>query len=226
MQTVNVTDIQVKNGITESGPRAGQKWELIIIVGNDGSEFRSFDTKVKEVGIGGVMEIEPVVKDGRTNIKKFTITKKGQPVALSEASSNGEPPEKRQSIEDQTRAYIIADLFKAEKLEAGSSQVVSLLAWLDKLGTPESEKKAEAPTPKAEKEAAVSTPAEGEPWSRLENVGQLFTRAQSFGLSSRDVYESVGVVKPEEIIDLDEAWTATAKKFTKTIEAFQEATKT
>lgn len=85
---------------------------------------------------------------------------------------------------------------------------MKLLAWLDKLDSPPSGEEAE-PT----------TPAEGEDWPPLKDLGQLFTRAQKYGLSSRDVCESVGVGKPEEIIDLDEAWEATAKRFDAAIKA-------
>ena len=149
MQIVNVADIKVKEGITKTGPKAGKPWELIIIIGDDNSEFTTFDKSAKEVGIGGVLELEPVIKAGKTNFTKFTIKKKGQAPAPVATSGGGDSLEKRQSIESQTRAYIIADLYKAEKLEAGSSQVKSLLVWLDKLGSPA--KKPEAPKPEATK---------------------------------------------------------------------------
>lgn len=215
MQEVKVKDIKVKSGITESGARAGQKWEMIIIIGEDGSEFTTFDTKAKEVGIGGVIELEPTLKAGKVNFSKFTIKSKGQEV--SPGVHNGDDsPEKRKSIENQTRAYIISDLYKAEKLLYSDSLVTKLLAWLDELGQPLPQK---AKT--SEKKATI--PA-GD-WPQLENLGQLYTRAQTFGLSPRDVHVSVGIGKGENIVDFDEAWKATAERFANSIKAAQETSK-
>lgn len=106
MQTVNVTDIKVKEGIVKSGPKTGDPWELIIIIGDDGSEFTTFDKKAKEVGIGGVIELEPVIKAGKTNFTKFNIISKGKAAAPTPGPSGGDSPEKQESIENQVRAYI------------------------------------------------------------------------------------------------------------------------
>ena len=216
MQTVNVTDIKVKTGVTKTGAKAGEPWELIIIIGDDGSEFTTFDKKAKEVGIGGVMELEPVLKGGKVNFTKFTITKKGQAPAPSGTSNGGEAPEKRQSIEDQNRAGHITDLWIAGKIADDDPLVPKIRAWLDKLGDskPSTTKASGSAGKKSEQNGKVPP---------LKDLGDLYTRAGKFGLSPRDVCEAVDVGKGEEIIDLDEAWVATAKKFEGTIKAYQEA---
>lgn len=57
----------------------------------------------------------------------------------------------------------------------------------------------------------------------LANLGELYARAAKFGLSPGDICQAAGVIKGEDIIDWDEAWIATAKKFTATIKASQVA---
>ena len=215
MQIVNVTDIKIKTGVTKTGAKAGDPWELIIIVGDDGSEFTTFDKAAKEVGIGGIIELEPVIKAGKTNFTKFTIKKKGQAPAPSVTSE--ETPVKRQSIEDQNRAGHITTLWIAGKIKDEDQLVTKLRAWLDKLGAPEKK-------PAPEKTGKKGAPTEGnEVAPPLKNVGELFARAAKFGLSARDVCEAAGAGKREDIKDLDVAWVETAKKFAGTIKSVQEA---
>ena len=71
------------------------------------------------------------------------------------------------------------------------------------------------PTRKAEQKTSPET-KEPPP---LKNKGELMARAAKFGLSTRDVCVAVEVGKPEEIIDLDEAWRATVLKYAATIRA-------
>ena len=58
MQQVRVKEIKSKTGKIKTGARAGQDYELIIIIAEDGSEFTTFDTGIKEVGTGGLLELE------------------------------------------------------------------------------------------------------------------------------------------------------------------------
>jgi len=67
---IKVKDIKVKTGTTSSGKNAGKPWKLIIITGEDGSEFTTFDTGAEEVGVGGVIALEPIIKAGKVN---FTV---------------------------------------------------------------------------------------------------------------------------------------------------------
>ncbi len=73
MQQVRVKEIKSKVGKIKAGVRAGQDYELIIIIGEDGSEFTTFDTAIKEVGTGGLLELEAEIKNNKTNIITFKI---------------------------------------------------------------------------------------------------------------------------------------------------------
>ena len=198
MQTVNVTDIKVIEGVTKEGAKAGQKWKLIILIGDDGSEYTTFDTKAQEVGIGGVIELEPVVKGGKVNFTKFTIKKKGTPfsptVGGASTSTNGDSPEKRKSIEDQTRAERITELWIAGKILDDDSLVKKLRTWLEKLGSPVAQpKQAEKPEP------AESSSTEEE------TAFQLVNRAMKGGWKMEEIKTKLGIQKPEDIIDVFEA---------------------
>lgn len=225
MQIVNVTDIKIKTGVTKTGAKVGDPWELIIIIGDDGSEFTTFDKAAKEVGIGGIMELEPVIKAGKTNFTKFTIKKKGQAPARSATNISEETPVKRQSIEDQNRAGHITNLWIAGKITDDDSLVKKLRTWLEKIGTLVAEKTAESAETKTKKKDARQPLAEGNGVPPLKNIGELFARAAKFGLSTRDVCEAAGVGKREEITDFDAAWVLTAKKSASIIKSVQEANK-
>lgn len=214
MQTVNVKDIKVKTGVTQSGPKAGDPWELIIIIGDDGSEFTTFDKKAKEVGIGGIIELEPVLKSGKVNFSKFSITKKGQAPA-PEATSNGESPEKRKSIEQQKAAELAitayVGLHKVDLPPDVANKVINAfekaLDWcignLDKPAAPEKAK------PDKPKEASTKAAMES---GNFENVGQLITACnQRYGMdrsavlvAARDINPQV--VEPKDITDFDILW--------------------
>jgi len=85
-----------------------------------------------------------------------------------------------------------------------------------------------APT-KPEPTPTNSTPDKEEEYPHLNNVGELFNRAKSYGISPRDVMDGVAestgqaVTKPEDIKDFDTAWALTFVKFTKTIKAARAA---
>ncbi len=157
MQTVNVTDIKVKDGVTTEGARAGQKWELVIITGDDGSEFTTFDTKAKEVGVGGVIELEPVLKGGKVNFTKFKIISKGTPVSqasMGARSNGGDSPEKRKSIEDMNLVTNINNAWIAGKIADDDPLITKLRARFNQLGSPIPEP-AKTTTPPAEKKDFV-----------------------------------------------------------------------
>ncbi len=196
MQTVNVTDIKVKEGITAEGARAGQKWQLVIITGDDGSEFTTFDIKAKEVGIGGVIELEPVIKNGKTNFTKFKIISKGSALAATASSSNGNretSPEEwkekqrieRASFEGQTAfkgvielaiAYIAHDK-DPRAIEEIKEPFGLALAWAQKRLSP------------SLPESLTNMPHLGRPENdsppagQFKNVGEFFTAMKEKGLT-------------------------------------------
>lgn len=126
MQKVTVSDIKIKEGM--KGDRA---WKLIIITGEDGSEFTTFDPKAAEVGVGGVIELEPVAKAGKINFTEFKILQKGPPSGGGSESRNGMTPElwaekdrlERHSMESMSAFRGILELAATEqfnKLRSGS----------------------------------------------------------------------------------------------------------
>jgi len=90
---VTVKDIKVKTGISKSGKNEGKPWKLIIIIGEDGTEFTTFDAGAEEVGIGGVIELEPIIKAGKINFTEFKIIRKGAQAPLPNGERSGMTPE-------------------------------------------------------------------------------------------------------------------------------------
>ena len=118
MQKVTVKDIKIREGIKNEKP-----WKLVIIIGDDGSEFTTFDAGAAEVGIGGVIELDPVIKAGKTNFTKFQILQKSSPSSGNGGIQASMTPEmwvekdriERWSIEAQTIFKGAIELAKLEK---------------------------------------------------------------------------------------------------------------
>jgi len=122
---VTVKDIKVKEGTTKAGPNTGKPWKLIILIGEDGTEFTTFDASAQEVGVGGIIELEPVIKAGKINFTDFKIIQKGSfqapPPPRPEGTAPAMTPDmwdkkqqvERHSIETQTIFKGIMELAKA-----------------------------------------------------------------------------------------------------------------
>ena len=134
---VTVKDIKVKEGTTKAGANIGKPWKLIIIIGEDGTEFTTFDAGAQEVGIGGVIDLEPVIKAGKINFTEFKIIQKGQPPSVA---ANGKPDmtpdmwaEKdkvtRLSIESQVAFKGVMEAFAAGKLDKDLILVRTAFDW-------------------------------------------------------------------------------------------------
>lgn len=74
---ITVADLKTKTGEGKKGP-----WTLVIIKGEDGAEFTSFDKSLSDLTIGSVIEFEPEisVQDGKTklNIKEWKLISKAE----------------------------------------------------------------------------------------------------------------------------------------------------
>ena len=140
-------EIAVKSiKVLKTGKNDFGDWKLVKLNTVDDVEYTTLADGAEMIMPSSLIEITNMDEDkkGQKSFKKFKVISEGHVSSPQETTNgNGEPTEKRNSIENQTRAYIIADLYKAEKLEAKSSQVVSLLVWLDKLGSPDKKAKAE-----------------------------------------------------------------------------------
>ena len=124
------------------------------------------------------------------------------------SQTGGDSPEKRKSSEDQTRAYIIADLYKVGKLLLEDYQVKNLLEWLGKLGGPAPSPEKTKPTKQTNKALQTDKTLESAMESGdFENVGQLLTACgQKFKMSRDTVLAEAGVNDPREITDLKATW--------------------
>jgi len=84
MQKVTIAEVKSKSG---EGGKSGH-WTLVIVVGDDGAEFSSFDTALEKLTPGSVIGIEPevVIIQGKTkiNIKEWKL--------ISEAPAGGPAP--------------------------------------------------------------------------------------------------------------------------------------
>ena len=201
MQEVRVKDIKTKEGVTERGARAGQPWELVIIVGDDGSEFTTFDTGAKEVGIGGLIELEPVIKAGKTNFTKFNIKEKGSSAATPPGKTNGQRSDmtkedwakkdriERASIETQTAFKGIIDLLVAKIILPEGSAAKEALEWASShfkgkdLETVLNRMPGLVADPPGEKESS--------PYKQFKNVGEFFTDLHAKGLSRQQVIDEL-----------------------------------
>lgn len=96
---ITVKDIKVKEGTTKSGPNEGKPWKLIILIGQDGTEFTTFDASAQEVGVGGVIELEPIIKAGKINFTDFKIIQKGS----FQPSPNGQPDMSKEDWAEKDR---------------------------------------------------------------------------------------------------------------------------
>ena len=199
---------------------------ILVKVTTDDEEYTTLADGAEMLTPGTIINITDMDEDAKgKKFKKYEILEKGE--ASSSPAPNGEMTNEmwdakakleRDSIESQTRAERITELWIAGKINEDNELVGKLKVWLVKLG---SQEKAE---PKAESKTVEELFEEEKDWPPLKDLGQLYTRAQAYGLCPRDVFESVGVGKGEEIIDLDEAWTATAKRFASAIKAVSEST--
>ena len=137
---------------------------------------------------------------------------------------DGDSPEKRASIEAQTSAIIIKDLWVGDKIPDDDDLVYKLKAYLSrkidqKVYTPP------APAPKASVKQADKDSAEL--WDGMqseskdngkrsfENLGQFLTAClKELGLDRTAVLANLTITKTSEIVDYDKAWD-TLKEYAK-----------
>lgn len=223
MQQIVIESVGTKEGKSEKG-----KWVLVIIKTADGSEFTSFDTKLAGLQQGTILDIEPEVKNGKTNIKEFVI--KSQPAQTAPAVASQAGPAmtnedwkekqriERESIEEQTAVKAVLGLAElalgvgnqnSEVFKRIWSSTEKALNWCDKrLATAVVENKAphNASTARNTEGQPNPSPEKGEP---IKNVGDLFTRALALGINRTQVLGILGVKSQQDINvtgDLEMAW--------------------
>ena len=233
MQPVRVANIHSKTGVTQSGKNQGKPWELVIVTGDDGSEFTTFDLAIKEVGIGALIDIDVEIKNGKTNIKNFILKEKGteKPAAGPTAGTpfnGGDSPVKRKSIEDQNRSERITELWIAGKIPDDDALVTKLRKWLEELGQPLAQsstvaneaaalaESARVASARTNEEAFTQIGSNGTP--ELKNAGDLMTEANKrWGMTASSALGILGVKTGEEITDYKAAWATLEAEFNKAV---------
>lgn len=203
---ITVKAIKVlKKGTNDYG-----EWKLVQVTTIEDVKYTTLAKEAETINPGSIINIKDMDKDdkGRESFKKFEVEEKGQSPAQASPGTNGESQDRQRSIENQNRAGHITNLWIAGKISDEDTLVSKLRTWLEKLSVVVTTK------PQTEKVPSTGAPP-------LANMGELYARAAKFGLSPGDVCEAVGIVKGENIIDWDEAWITTAKKFAATIKASQ-----
>ena len=225
MQQVRVKDITVKAGKVKSGARMGEDYELIIIIGSDGSEFTTFDKGIKEVGIGGLLELDAVIKNNKTNITSFNIIEKGSAVPAPTPPGqpgNGMTPDawaEKDRLERRARASNIC--FMGIMQLASTPNLNVNPKYLEKF-----ERAVEFAMdyaiahlqPKATVEAKPEVEDQGEKdWQKIIDDGKVLTpegftkRCKEAGIPWLDVKAILGVNNVKEIANYAQAW-ATVKE--------------
>ena len=198
MQEVRVKEVKSKTGVTAAGKNAGKPWELVIIIGEDGSEYTTFDIGAKEVGTGGVIELEPVIKNGKVNFTKFNIKQKG---AASGGQGNGNGRDGH-SIETQVAFKGIVELMVAKIIEPTDELSKMALDWASKHFTATLQ------------ETLAAAPHLPEPTGSFKDRGEFFTAMHEKGLSRQQTIDELirlKLIKAEADLpklDLDIAWEA------------------
>jgi len=122
MQRVTVANIKTKTGTGGRGP-----WTLVILTGDDGAEFTSFDKALENLSKGTIIELEPEIttKDGKTkvNIKEWKLISEGTPPAPAGDQQTTEPGGERGG-----GGYKNAEIVKFEELGRRYRQNVDRLS--------------------------------------------------------------------------------------------------
>ena len=206
MQRITVKEIK--------GPLGQGEKKFYAVVDEAGAEFTTFDTKIKDITPGSVLDIEPVIKGKFVNIKEYTVMSEG--TAKPPASPNGYKRDtasitheyilkhrleeiKSASIEGQTAYIKIMDAFCAGKLDKESDEVNWALEWGKvKIGasiqSPEAKPKADNGRDDIKSGSDVKTGAceEIDPKAPFPSVGKLLDWCREQGISRPDVLKIVG----------------------------------
>ena len=200
----------VKTGTSKKGD-----WELISVVSSKGTEYTTFDKKVKQLGPDSIIEIgEPDEKDGKLSFKKV-VEVVSEAAPRIEPGPNGKPSkssdqfdQERRSVEAQTAFEGIIELavamIQADKVDDHLRAALDkALAWakvrLDST-TPPSTASKPAPGPAATTTEAIDH-------GHFENAGQFAAAAyQTHSLKASELLTMFSVKRLDEIKDLDAAW--------------------
>ncbi len=218
MQKVKVVKVTRKEGDNTKG-----HWVNTRVTGEDGSVFGTFHTGAAVIKEGDLIELNPIVKDGKTNFEEWNMLEVGPEVTAKpngfgksidtvkmECESRERIEEsKRISIEGQTALNELGAMIRAEGFglfqpaDKDSFHNLWKSTITKKLGFEE------ALVPQKGKTVKTEEPIDMGP---LASVTELFDRAKNYGLSQQQVLDALKIGSPEKITIPDNAWKNVARK--------------
>ncbi len=110
---ITIKDIKVATGVVKSGQNQGNPWKLVIITGEDGKEYTTFEASAETLTVGTVLKLDKVTiteKDGKTkhDFKEYVVVSEPTGGASpAPASLNGMTPDawaEKDRLERRARA--------------------------------------------------------------------------------------------------------------------------
>ncbi len=118
----------------------GTSGQRIPFASEDKSYVCFISTLFGDIIVGNKIDADVEVRQSGEYVNNVVVQiyRDGKPIVQpkqvwSGGGSKGKSPEERKSIEDQVRIYVIADLWKADKLKETDPLVGKMLAWLGEL---------------------------------------------------------------------------------------------
>lgn len=190
MQKITVKEVR--------GPLGKGEKKFFAVVDEKGAEFTTFDTKIKDVAVGSILDVELRVEGKYVNITEWKVIEEGQP---SQAQ--------RSPMTDRTRIYadfkiatlqVAGRLASAGKIDKGEITTVAdeIYAWITSQPKVTTQK---APAEAKTTEEAWESMGHGErDPDTIKTLGDLFTACLAdFNMQRTDVIKELGYSKQEEI---------------------------
>jgi len=190
MQNITVKEVK--------GPLGKGEKKFFAVVDAKGAEFTTFDTKIKNVAPGSILEIELRVEGKYLNIVEWKVIEEGKP---TQAQSSPAPDRTRIYADFKIAAIQVAGrLAAAGKIEQAEIQTCAdqIYAWLSKQA--KTTAKGAQSEEKTTKEAWEDIGTEERDPDTIKNLGDLFTACLAdFKMNRTDVIKELGHSKQEDI---------------------------
>ena len=197
----------LKEGESKKG-----KWKLYKVIGDDGTEYTTFDAKAGHLTPGTIIESGPITLDGdNRSLKEVTVISEGP---ASSPKPNGDMSKEdwetkqrveRASFEAQTAYNGIIKLLESKVMELSHATAKKALDWAEtKLDSESPPRTATKKTETKQAEQPTETPAEG---LTFKNVGEFLAACNNAGVPRNKVMEKLGVdEKSLPRINITESW--------------------
>ena len=225
---ITIKDIKVKTGVVKSGKNEGNPWKLVIITGEDGKEYTTFEASAEKLTVGTVLKLDKVTiseKDGKTkhDFKEFEVVSAPTAPGLPPAPSNGMTPQdwaEKDRLERRSREAntCFMGLTAMACIPSLMLQPNIALKYNEALGLAMDWAIAHFQMKTTEAKPAPEVKGQGEKdWQKLVEDGSAWTpegftkRCKDAGIPWLDVKAILGVNNVKEIANYAQAW-ATVKE--------------